>query len=155
MSGLCNHAVAGVIVEWDRKILLLQRLTFPICKAGPAGHVDELTHIPDGRPSEERVFRAAAARELEEECGISVRPSGLQLVVEGFRSDAPCARPPVDGGDHWTSWYVYRVVLAKEPKLAPEHGKTADLRWYTPQEIRALRDLEPVWRTHLAQAKVI
>lgn len=151
----CGHAVSGVIVEYNNRILLFQRLTFPIFKAAPAGHVDELTHIPDGRAGEERAFRLAAARELEEECGVSAPTSLFELVVKGLRSDAPCARPPVDGGDHWTSWYVYRVVLTREPKLTPEHGKTADLHWYTPAEIKALPDLEPVWREILRKARTI
>lgn len=155
MTSTCNHAVAGVLVEYDGRFLLLQRLTFPIFKAGPAGHVDELTHIPDGRPGEEHMFRLAAARELEEECGVSVPWGALQLAVKGLSSDAPCARPPVDGGAHWTSWYAYRVRLPREPKLTPEPGKTADLRWYTPSEIRALPDLEPVWREIFKQAGVI
>lgn len=155
MSRMCNHAVAAVLVEYNGRFLLLQRLTFPIFKAGPAGHVDELTHIPDGRASEEYVFRAAAARELEEECGVTVPAGALKLVVKGLRSDAVCARPPVDGGAHWASWYAYRVRLAREPKLTPEPGKTADLRWYTPSEIRALPDLEPVWLEIFKQAGII
>lgn len=155
MTETCGHAVAAVIVEWNGSFLLLQRLTFPIFKAGPAGHVDELTHIPDGRASEERYFRAAASRELEEECGITVLAGALKLVVKGLKSDAKCARPPVDGGDHWTSWYAYHARLTREPKLTPERGKTADLRWYTPSEITALPDLEPVWRDLLRKAQVI
>lgn len=154
MSDLCNHSSVGIIVERDGRFLLFQRQKFPIAKAPAAGHVDEYDGIPIGSASEERTFRDAGVRELEEETGLRVRPGLMKLVLTMTMSNV-CRRKTIDGTRHWHLWRVYwvRVDSGQEPRGNAD--ESADLAWYTASEIDALPDLEQVWRTMLKQIGVI
>jgi 8-oxo-dGTP pyrophosphatase MutT (NUDIX family) len=154
MSGLCNHTSVGVLARREDRYALFQRAKYPIAKAPCAGHVDELDGVPTGARSEEPAYRAAGVRELEEETGLTVRGRDLQLVLTAMYRNA-CRRRPVDGGSPWHLWLVYSVTIGPGQRAKANGHENTDLRWYTPQEIAALGDLEPVWRTMLTQIRII
>jgi len=155
MTDTCNHTSVGVIAEMGSRYLLFQRLKFPIAKAAPAGHVDELDGIPTGRGSrEERIYLEAAIRELEEETGLKVRPGNLRLVLTKTTRNA-CRRTPVDGGEHWHLWRIYHVHIPAGSRTRPAPAESTDPAWYTPAEIAALEDLEPVWREFFETLRII
>jgi len=151
---LCNHSSVGVIVERDGKFLLFQRQKLPIAKAPAAGHVDEFDGIPTGDVTEERTFRDAAVRELEEETGLRVRPGQMKLVLTTTRANQ-CRRKTIDGAKHWHLWRVYQVHVDHQQEPRGNDSESADLAWYTASEIAALPDLESVWREMFQQIGVI
>lgn len=154
MSDLCNHSSVGIVVERDGKFLLFQRQKYPIAMAPAAGHVDEYPGVPNGSASEKPVFLDAAVRELWEETGLVVRPGQMKLVLETTTPNE-CRRQTVDGGDPWHLWRVYSVRVDGSQQPRGNKDESANLRWYTPDEIRKLPDLELVWGDMLRQIKVI
>lgn len=153
----CNHSSVGVLVVQDGRYLLFQREKFPIKKAPCAGHVDEadgLSGVPVGAPSEEPAFRAAAVRELKEETGLEVRPRNLKLALTKA-SGNECRRPPVDGSEPWHLWRVYYTTAPAGQTPRGNAAESSGLCWYTPAEIAALPDLEPVWREMLEEIHII
>ncbi|REF00333.1 NUDIX hydrolase [Thermomonospora umbrina] len=155
MPDTCNHTSVGVIAERSGRYLLFQRKKFPIAKAPSAGHVDELDGIPTGKGRrEESVYLDAAVRELEEETGLRVPARTLRLALTTTAKNR-CRRSPVDGGDHWHLWRVYHALIPAGAETRAAPAESADLAWYTPAEISALTDLEPVWRDFLTALRII
>jgi 8-oxo-dGTP pyrophosphatase MutT (NUDIX family) len=109
---------------------------------------------PPGARGEEPIFRDAGVRELHEETGLTVRPRNLQLALTKTTPNQ-CRRQPVDGDRHWHLWRVYIVQITGRQQARGNADESADLRWYTPAEVRALPDLEPVWRDMLTTMRVI
>jgi 8-oxo-dGTP pyrophosphatase MutT (NUDIX family) len=157
MGDPCNHAVVGVLAEWDGRYLTGLRAKPPVAVAPCAGHVDELPArlIPAGDDAEERYFRSAGCRELEEETGLRVRPGDLALVVNRRGGDRCHRKASVDGANwHW--WRVYSVaVTAAEAKRVRSNGELNDLTWRTPAELAALPNLEPIWGSFLHELHII
>lgn len=155
MTDPCNHSVVGVLAERDGRFLLFDRQQDPKCKAPCAGHVDELgDNVPTGAASEERFYRAAGVRELEEETGLRVRPDEMVHVLRR-KAYTKCRRDSIDGDVSWHLWHVYRVQIDGWQQPRGKADESANLAWFTPDEIRKLPDLEPVWRDMLKQMKVI
>lgn len=155
MSDLCNHTSVGVLAVRDGKILAFQRQTWPLNLAPCAGHVDEHPGVPRGTGQlEEAIYASAAVRELEEETGLTVRGQDLRPVFCG-RMDNACRRKTIDGDEHWHYWRVYvaRIDGRQEPR--GNARESADLAWYTRNELLARRDLEPVWRDMINNIKEI
>jgi|SRR5947209_2582102 len=122
----CNHTSVGVLVVRDGRLLLIERARPPYAWAPPAGHVD------DGETSEQ-----AAARELQEEVGLTA--SRLTLVHRGpYRNQ--CRRP---GGDRH-HWEVFTADAEGDPVRS--ETETSSLRWVTPGELAQLRAIS---RAHL------
>lgn len=155
MPDLCNHTSASVLVARDGRYALADRVKFPLFKAPSAGHVDECPGIPTGVGTHEpRIYREAAVRELEEEFGLRVRPADLRLALQ-VRMDNACRRQTVDGGPHWHLWRVYTVTIDSRQQTRTAADEAANLAWYTPAQIGALPDLEPVWRDMLKRMGTI
>lgn len=154
MADLCNHSSVGIIAERDGRYLLFQRKKFPIAKAPAAGHVDEYDGIPTGAAKEEHIFRDAGVRELKEETGLRVRAGQMKLVLT-VRTRNECRRETIDGARHWHLWRVYRVRVDGQQQPRGNADESDDLAWYTPTEIAALPDLEPVWRDMLKHIGII
>ncbi|WP_329521114.1 NUDIX hydrolase [Spirillospora sp. NBC_01491] len=156
MGDLCNHAVVGVLVEWNGRYLTGLRAKAPRDIAPCAGHVDELTPrtTPKGARSEQPLFLAAGIRELEEETGLKVRPDDLKLVLNRLGGDR-CHRAAgsVDG-ENWHWWMVFAVRFAQQPDVR-SNGELLDLSWNSAAELAALPNLEPIWRSHLRYLRII
>jgi 8-oxo-dGTP pyrophosphatase MutT (NUDIX family) len=122
-----------------------------------AGHVDELAaRIPTGARDEERFFRAAAVRELEEETGLRVRPGDLKLALNRLGGDSCHRKAGSVDGDNWHWWLVYSVALTgREARHVRSNGELNDLAWRTPAELASLRNLEPIWGEFLRQLRII
>jgi 8-oxo-dGTP pyrophosphatase MutT (NUDIX family) len=157
MGDPCNHAVVGVLPEWNGRYLTGLRGKSPIAIAPPAGHVDELAaRIPTGSRGEEPAFRAAGVRELEEETGLRVRDRDLHPVLNRLGGDR-CHRTAgsVDG-DNWHWWLVFTVAFTgPEPPKTRSNGELNDLTWRTAAELAALPNLEPIWWEFLRQLRII
>lgn len=155
MGDPCNHAVVGVLAEWNGRYLTGLRAKTPVAVAPCAGHVDELdTRIPTGAGSEEPLFRAAAVRELEEETGLRVQPRDLRLVLNRLGGDRCHRKAASADGDNWHWWLVYLTTFSREPTVR-SNGELTDLTWRTPAELGALRNLEPIWGEFLRELRII
>ncbi|MCW2901731.1 MAG: hypothetical protein JWO67_3996 [Streptosporangiaceae bacterium] len=157
MSDLCNHSSVGVVAERDGKFLLFDRQKFPKCKAPCAGHVDledGLNGVPTGADSEEPAFRAAGVRELEEETGLRVHARDMKHALK-YVAKTKCRRQSIDGDEGWHLWRVYRVQIDGWQQERGKADESANLAWFTPDEIRKLTNLEPVWGDMLRRMKVI
>lgn len=157
MGDPCNHAVVGVLAEWNGRYLTGLRAKPPVAVAPCAGHVDELAaRIPTGSRDEEPYFRAAGVRELEEETGIRVNPRDLKLVLNRLGGDRCHRAAGSIDGDNWHWWLVYSVALTdREAQRARSNGELNDLSWRTPGELAALPNLEPIWQEFLRQLRII
>lgn len=114
----CDHTSVGMLVWKDEKVLLIERRKPPFGFAPPAGHVDE-----------DASFQEAAARELTEEVGLTVR--GIKLLIEGRREN-PCRR---EGGS-WHYWKIYQADVEGEIKRSEDETKQAG--FYTKKEVLLL-----------------
>ena len=153
----CNHTSVGVIVQRYGSLLLIERQTFPIGIACPAGHVDE-----------GETYEQAAYRMLHEQTGLEAY--SLELVAEGRRYQA-CTRP--SGLYHFHDWKVYQAYVTYGQEL--RENTDACIDWYTPQYVsyfarrtelhlseqlsptqwQADPGLEVVWYHFLRQVKLI
>lgn len=155
MTDLCNHTSVGVVARRGGRILLFQRQKFPLKKAPCAGHVDSWAGIPTGTgAAEAEYYLAEAVKELSEETGLIVRHRDLNLVHTAHYDNA-CRRETVDGGPPWHLWRVYTVEIGAGQTPRGNGSESKDLAWYTPAELVALPDLEPVWRDMLRQIGMI
>jgi ADP-ribose pyrophosphatase YjhB (NUDIX family) len=144
---MCDHTSVGMLIlNQANEVLLIERKKPPFGWAAPAGHVD-------GDPS----FEVAAARELQEEVGLSTVSSELVL---DERIDNPCRRV----GGSWHHWKVYRMNVTG--KIEQSKDEVKDHRWtgavalrlllektqsyengeMTAQEWETDPGIEPVWR---------
>jgi len=157
MGDPCNHAVVGVLADWNGRYLTGLRAKTPIAVAPCAGHVDELRdRIPTGARVEERYFRDAGVRELEEETGLRVRARDLKLVLNRLGGDRCHRRAGSVDGDNWHHWMIFTVAFTGEaPPAVRSNGELNDLAWRTPRQLAALPNLEPIWRDFLRQLHII
>lgn len=109
----CTNASAGLIVERDGRLLLLERRKPPLGFACPAGHVDE-----GETPLE------AARRELREETGLIA--VNLTLVWEArVTQHNTCSRP----GGTWHQWSVYTPTAPPTGDVTPDPGEAVSFDW--------------------------
>jgi len=117
------HRIARVMVEDEKGRLLLQKRsatvsTFPNCwDHSAAGHVDV-----------GETYEQAAARELQEEIGLTgdLQEMGYWKTNEKF-------------GDRILNRFnkAYRVKV-DDPDLALQASEVTEVKWFTPQEIKQL-----------------
>ena len=116
----CDHKSVGMLVWKEGKLLLIERMQFPVGFAVPAGHVDG-----------DATFEESAKRELGEEVGLVA--TDLKLVAEG-RKENQCKRE--DGS--WHYWKLYSVEATGELKRSESETKRAD--FYSIEEIKQLAE---------------
>ncbi|MBI2625109.1 MAG: NUDIX hydrolase [Candidatus Nealsonbacteria bacterium] len=130
----CSGKSAGIVVNKEGKILLIDRAIFPFGWACPAGHIDE------GELPEETV-----RRELEEETGLVVNSS--KLVFEEKMVPNQCSR-----GTGFHDWYVFEGDVSGDLRIAEREVK--NVGWFEIKEIKGLT-LEPIWEKWFKKLKVI
>lgn len=118
MEKTCDHKSAGMIVQKDEKILLIERMKFPKGFACPAGHLDEFTS-----------FEECAKVELKEEVGLDAKE--LSLLIEK-RMENPCRR---EGGS-WHYWKIFSVRA--EGEIERSLSETKQAGWYSNEQIKEL-----------------
>ncbi|NTV41631.1 MAG: NUDIX hydrolase [Candidatus Moranbacteria bacterium] len=154
MEKICDHKSVGMLVWKDEKLLLVERMKFPLAFAPPAGHCDGAD------------FVSTAKKELEEEVGLVA--VSLKLVAEG-RKENPCRR--VEGA--WHYWQIFEVEAEGEIKRS--ETETKQIKWVEKEELRSLAKrtqeydlgkisaddweknpgLEQVWCEWLSELKII
>ncbi|MBI2640070.1 MAG: NUDIX hydrolase [Candidatus Sungbacteria bacterium] len=117
---VCDHKSAGVLVENDEKILIIERKKFPAGFALPAGHLDSDS------------FLDAAFRELQEETGIEALKLELLLNEE---VQNPCRR---ENGTHH-QWQVFRASNWKGD-LKPSEDETKTAEWASRKRVLDLAE---------------
>jgi ADP-ribose pyrophosphatase YjhB (NUDIX family) len=159
----CDNASVGVLItDYQGRLLMIRRASFPVGIAPVAGHVfDEHTG-----------YEEAAYAETEEEVGMLAR--GLvDTGTGGWRPNRCGAR---DQGDDPRApgheWKIYAAVASGEPRTTDE---AKEVGWYSQADIQALADrtaryalgglhqklfeakpgLEPVWVGFLQDLGVI
>ena len=118
MDKICDHKSVGMLVWKDEKILLLERMKFPLVWALPAGHLD-------GNES----FEEMAKIELFEETGLMTK--SLKLLIEG-RKEKPCRR--IDGS--WHYWQIFEVEVLG--KIKRSETETKQVKWVDLVELKKL-----------------
>ena|SRR3989344_8821066 len=119
------HYSVGIIVECNKKYLLLERVNTPPGFACPAGHIDE------GENQE-----IAALRELEEETGIHKKE--IEFICE---EEIPWNYCTSNAEAHY--WYVYQTSVDLED-VTIQKEEARSFGWYSAEEMKDLR-LEEVW----------
>lgn len=114
-------AVRAIIRDEAGRWLLVRRSSQ--CK-----HFAGTWELPGGKMDPGETVDAALRREVREETGLSVRPSGVAGVTEYEMAKA-----------HVVSLYFNTVMEAGEVTLSAEHDA---FNWVTPAELRAL-ELNP------------
>lgn len=112
MSGPVSPTVAGAVIADAGRVLLIRRAT-------PAGAL--LWTFPSGKPDPGETAAQAAAREADEDAGVSVAP----LVVLGSRLH------PATG---WRVVYVACQLLAGVAHAASPR-EVAEVAWVRPAEL--------------------
>jgi len=106
------HRSVGVIVTYEKEVLLLDRRKYPTKHSIPAGHLEK-----GEQPGK------AAVRELEEETGIdSFSKEEISKVFRGKIKD-PCRR-----GSDFHDWSLYKLRLDSEPNLT-SNDEAKSLVW--------------------------
>ena len=111
----------GVVVWRDDEILLVRRAKPP--------RVGEWS-IPGGAQSLGETVFEAAIREVREETGVTIRPSGIVTVVDSIIRDAE-QRPQF----HYTLVEISAEWMAGQAVAADD---VDDVRWVTPAEAATL-----------------
>jgi ADP-ribose pyrophosphatase YjhB (NUDIX family) len=134
---ICDHASVGVLITDDvGRLLVFERVTFPMGIAPPAGHVFD-DH--GSRDDSERAYLAAARGEVEEEVGLIV--TSLQMVAEGW-VDNRCRRQIPDGRiGH--QWQVYRASATGT--LTPSKQEARNAQWLTSSQLQSLTERTVGW----------
>lgn len=122
MPERCTNASAGVIVERDGRLLLLERRWQPLGFACPAGHVDS-----GEAPME------AARRELREETGLVAPELTLVLETRVTRNNT-CSHP----GGTWHQWSVYTHSQPLTGRFMPDLREVVSSRWVNMPELSIL-----------------
>lgn len=157
----CTNDSVGVLVgltmpDGTVRWPMIQRGTVPWGIAPVAGHVadDHAVYHPDGDPDgdgddpvldEDASYRRAALAELQEEIGLTVPDSALELVTEAWRTNA-CRRSAV-GAFVGHAWRVYRVQVPAPVQLTPSQRETQGVRLLTTDEVQDLADLTVLYAT--------
>jgi ADP-ribose pyrophosphatase len=122
------HRKAAVVIapmSRDGKIVLIRQERIPIRQAiweMPAGQIDE-------RECDENSIRAAALRELREECGHQLVPEG-ELVPLGYFFSSPAFT-----NEHSYLFLARHVEPASGGHMHTESESILDCRSFTPREI--------------------
>lgn len=132
MTWICDgKSTATLIYDDVGRLLAHTRATAPAGIAlGPAGHVDDVhpgaTHLD------------AAVRETEEEYGLTVAPSDLELVLHRWLPNRCGADvPALPHGGH--EWMVYRArTWSGQTAAAPDEVRA--LHWCTPAQLQFLAE---------------
>lgn len=129
---LCDYTSVGTIIQ-DKagRFALLVRRKFPVGVAPSAGHIDQ-----HGTPEQ------AATTEVEEELGLTVKPSDLRpTVITQRRINNHCSRP---NGDH----HFWTVFTASDfsGDIRPDPSETKGARWYTQDELQTLAERTKAFR---------
>ncbi len=107
MAKTCDNKSVGVVIMDDqRRLLMIDRGNYPRCKAFPAGHLD------GGE------YPEMAVTEVREEVGLEIPISQLFQVAKVTLSN-PCKR---EGG----SFHVWRAYFAKASDLPHLNVKAGD-----------------------------
>lgn len=120
----CDHRSVGLIVYREDKILLIERMKFPVGIAAPAGHLD---HDLD--------FVTAGLRELWEETGLI--GSNPKLLLDTTLEN-PCRRWIPNDKISWHHWQILRVDGKGEPNRSL--AETKNLFWASPEEVQFLAE---------------
>lgn len=128
------HYSAGILVEYNGKYLLMDRINPPPGFACPAGHVDE------GEDS-----KISAIRELQEETGIIV--NDLEFLYEEEIPWNYCKSATV----HY--WYLYKISINSE-KIILDKDEAKSIGWYSPEEIKNM-NIEEVWLYWFKKLKIL
>lgn len=128
------HYSVGILIEYNGKYLLMDRVNPPPGFACPAGHINE------GEDP-----KVSALRELEEETGIKI--NDIEFVCEEEISWNYCKSATV----HY--WYLYKVSVTSE-KVYIDKDEARSIRWYTPEEIKQM-NVEEVWFYWFKKLKIL
>ncbi len=130
----CSTKSVGIILQKNKKVLLLDRAFFPFGWACPAGHLRRGEKPVDG-----------IRRELKEETNLQVIKPKLIL----FKKHVPnkCVK-----GSVYHDWYVFEGKA--RGKIIRNKSEAKDIGWFLPEEIKKMK-LEPIWRLWLKTLKII
>lgn len=125
MAKYCSGKSAGAIVKKKDKILLLDRVFFPLGWACPAGHIKR----------KESPLQALI-RETKEETGL--KPVKVKLILRKKGVPNKCRQ-----GTKFHDWWIFECRAQGKIKLNRKEAK--DFGWFSPAEIKNLK-LEPIWK---------
>ena len=128
------HYTAGIIVECNKKYLLLERINPPPGFASPAGHIDEGENQ-----------KTAALRELEEETGINKKE--IEFICEEEIPWNYCKSAKA----HY--WYLYKTSINSEDVIIQKE-EARSFGWYSAEELKDLK-LEEIWRYWFKKLEII
>jgi FAD synthetase len=129
------HKGTGGIIKNDKgEILMIERASFPLGWACPAGHIE------GGLTPEQTLIK-----EMKEETNIDVIK--FNLLIHEFVDWNECKRG-VRGHD----WYLYEVTEWKGK--AKKNHESKDIKWVAPGKIKKLQ-LELVWKYWFKKLKIL
>ena len=138
LAKLPKHAQVGAVIKQNKKILLINRETYPLGFACPGGHIEK-----DETPAQ------AVKREVKEETGLDIK--NAKLIFEEFLPESEC-----DLGIKGHYWYIFECTASGWLDLNPDEAKSGEL--YTMSEIKKLAKagkLDAVWAYWLKRLGVI
>jgi len=113
---MTKQAVFVVLRDGDGKVLLQQRAN--------TGYLDGYWDFPSGHVERGEPLRDAAARELSEEAGISVRPDDLRLIhINQFFLDNDYVN------------YIFDAAAFKGEPAVCEPDKCSAIGWFAPDAL--------------------
>ena len=112
--------IVGCFLESDGKILILKRSLLK--------KQSNQWGLPAGKADTGESLEQAMAREMQEETGISVKPSELVLLKEMY------VRIPAND----MLFYLYRLPLSSKHEVVLNPQEHSEFKWATPQEVLKL-----------------
>lgn len=136
-----GDSVGAIIKNEEVKILLLERLTYPLGWALPAGHRDN--EVPEEQ----------AKREVAEEVCLIVKK--LKLILGPIKIMNQCSRPKnseIKYNCH--NWWVYEALDWQGEPSSGEPDKIGRVEWFDIAQIKDL-NLDPAWEILFQKLKLL
>lgn len=132
--GKCSGRSVGAIIKKNNKVLLLERVFFPLGWAPPGGHIDK-GELP----------KAAVIREIREETGLIA--TSCRLLTKGKRVKDLCWAKR-----KYHDWWMFECQYKGRVRL--DKGESKKFRWFPVNKIKNNAKITDIWQYWFGKIKI-